>query len=120
MQRILSGQPRNYHSGVDLRARLGEAVNAAGGGQVVLVADHFFAGKSVYIDHGMGIVTMYFHLSQIAVKDGQLIEAGQLIGRAGASGRASGPHLHWGARVHDCKVDPLALVELLGSSPGRK
>jgi len=117
VQRILNGQPRSYHSGVDLRAGFGEPVAAAGDGRVVLAADHFFAGKSVYIDHGMGIVTMYFHLSQIAVKSGQWVESGQLIGRAGASGRASGPHLHWGARVHDCKIDPLALVDLLGSTP---
>lgn len=117
VQRTLNGEPRNYHSGVDLRAGLGEPVVATGGGRVVLTADHFFAGNSVYIDHGMGIVTMYFHLSQITVKNGQQVESGQIIGRAGASGRASGPHLHWGARLHDCKIDPLALVNLLGSSP---
>lgn len=117
VSRILNGQPRSYHSGVDLRAGLGEPVFAAGGGRVVLAADHFFAGKSVYIDHGMGIVTMYFHLSRIAVESGQQVEPGQLIGCAGASGRASGPHLHWGARVNNCKIDPLALVNLLGSIP---
>lgn len=117
VQRILNGQPRSYHSGVDQRARLGEPVAAAGGGQVVLVADHFFAGKSVYIDHGMGILTMYFHLSTINVSEGERVMAGQAIGLAGATGRASGPHLHWGARVHDCKVDPLALLRALEASP---
>lgn len=113
VQRILNGQPRSYHSGVDQRARLGEPVAAAGGGLVVLVADHFFAGKSVYIDHGMGIITMYFHLSSINVSEGEEVAAGQTIGLAGATGRASGPHLHWGARVHNCKVDPLALLRAL-------
>lgn len=113
VQRILNGQPRNYHSGLDQRAWLGEPVAAAGGGLVVLVADHFFAGKSVYIDHGMGVITMYFHLSSIKVNEGERVSAGQTIGLAGATGRASGPHLHWGARVHNCKVDPLALLRVL-------
>jgi murein DD-endopeptidase MepM/ murein hydrolase activator NlpD len=117
VQRILNGQPRSYHSGVDQRARLGEPVATAGGGQVVLVADHFFAGKSVYIDHGMGILTMYFHLSTINVREGERVVAGQTIGLAGATGRASGPHLHWGARVHNCKVDPLSLLRALEASP---
>lgn len=117
VQRILNGQPRSYHSGVDQRARLGEPVTTAGGGLVVLVADHFFAGKSVYIDHGMGIITMYFHLSSIKVNEGERVASGQTIGLAGATGRASGPHLHWGARVHNCKVDPLALLHALEASP---
>lgn len=117
VQRILNGQPRSFHSGVDQRARLGEPVAAAGGGRVVLTAEHFFAGNSVYIDHGMGIVTMYFHLSETRVETGQRVTAGQLIGLAGATGRASGPHLHWGARVHNIKVDPLALVRLLSAEP---
>ena len=113
VQRILNGQPRSYHSGVDQRARLGEPVATAGGGQVVLIADHFFAGKSVYVDHGMGVITMYFHLSAINISQGERVAAGQTIGLAGATGRASGPHLHWGARVHNCKVDPLALLRAL-------
>ena len=117
VQRILNGQPRSYHSGVDQRARLGEPVATAGGGLVVLVADHFFAGKSIYIDHGMGIITMYFHLSSIHVNVGEEVAAGQTIGLAGATGRASGPHLHWGARVHNCKVDPLALLRVLEGPP---
>lgn len=117
VQRILNGQPCSYHSGVDQRARLGEPVATAGGGLVVLAADHFFAGKSVYIDHGMGVITMYFHLSAINVKEGERVTAGQTIGLAGATGRASGPHLHWGARVHNCKVDPLALLRALEASP---
>jgi murein DD-endopeptidase MepM/ murein hydrolase activator NlpD len=117
VQRILNGQPRSYHSGVDQRARLGEPVATAGDGLVVLVADHFFAGKSVYIDHGMGIITMYFHLSAINVSKGEKVAAGQTIGLAGATGRASGPHLHWGARVHNCKVDPLALLRALEGLP---
>ncbi|MCD4687735.1 MAG: M23 family metallopeptidase [Desulfuromonadaceae bacterium] len=117
LQRILNGQPRSYHSGVDQRARLGEPVATAGGGLVVLVTNHFFAGKSVYIDHGMGVITMYFHLSRISISEGERVAAGQTIGLAGATGRASGPHLHWGARVHNCKVDPLALLRALESPP---
>ncbi len=117
VQRILNGQPRSYHSGVDLRTRFAEPVAAAGDGLIVLVANHFFAGRSVYIDHGMGVVTMYFHLSAISVAEGERVAAGQTIGLAGATGRASGPHLHWGARVHNCKVDPLALLRALAAPP---
>jgi murein DD-endopeptidase MepM/ murein hydrolase activator NlpD len=114
LRRLLNGKPRSSHTGLDLRVPLGGPVAASAGGMVILTGDHFFSGRSVYIDHGMGIVTMYFHLSEIRVETGEVVEAGQTIGLAGSTGRSTGPHLHWGVRVHDCMVDPLALLEVLG------
>jgi murein DD-endopeptidase MepM/ murein hydrolase activator NlpD len=113
LRRLLNGKPRSSHSGLDLRVPQGDPVVASAGGVVILTGDHFFSGRSVYIDHGMGIVTMYFHLSDIKVEPGEVVKAGQTIGLAGSTGRSTGPHLHWGVRVHDCMVDPLALLKLL-------
>jgi hypothetical protein len=112
LRRILNDQPRSPHSGVDLRAALGAPVSASGGGMVVYTGDHFFSGQSVFLDHGAGIMTMYFHLSEIQVSVGERVRQGQVIGKAGQTGRATGPHLHWGARVQGSRVDPMALLEL--------
>jgi murein DD-endopeptidase MepM/ murein hydrolase activator NlpD len=111
-QRILNDKPRSPHSGVDFRASAGTPVAASGGGVVILADEHFFSGKSLYIDHGMGIVTMYFHLSEFKVKQGDRVKTGQIIGLVGSTGRSTGPHLHWGARVHDVKIDPLVLPDV--------
>ena len=112
VRRVLNGQPRSSHSGVDLRGHKGEPVASAGDGIVILTGEHFFAGKSVYIDHGMGIVTMYFHLSGIEVKQGDRVHGGQTIGLLGSTGRSTGPHLHWGLRVHNQPADPFSLLAL--------
>ena len=112
VRRVLNGQPRSPHSGIDLRGVLGEPVVASSDGVVMLTGDHFFAGKSVYVDHGMGLVTMYFHLSEIEVKPGERVRAGQTIGLMGSTGRSTGPHLHWGLRVHNRPADPLSLLAL--------
>lgn len=114
LRRLLNGKPRSSHSGLDLRVPQGDPVAASAGGVVILTGEHFFSGRSVYIDHGMGIVTMYFHLSVIKVEPGEIVQAGQTVGLAGSTGRATGPHLHWGVRVHDCMVDPLELLKLFG------
>ncbi len=111
-QRILNGKPRSAHSGLDLRAALGQPVITTAAGKIILTADHFFTGKSVYIDHGMGIVSMYFHLDEIAVSVGDVVKAEQIIGQAGSTGRSTAPHLHWGVRVHDCMIDPLTLLAI--------
>jgi murein DD-endopeptidase MepM/ murein hydrolase activator NlpD len=112
VRRVLNGKPRNSHSGVDLRGRAGEPVAASSDGIVILTGEHFFAGNSVYIDHGMGLVTMYFHLSEIMVKSGERVQAGQTIGLLGSTGRSTAPHLHWGLRVHNRPADPLSLLAL--------
>jgi murein DD-endopeptidase MepM/ murein hydrolase activator NlpD len=79
---------------------------------VVLVADHFFAGTSVVLDHGLGLYTMYFHLQESLVREGQHVDKGEVIARVGSSGRATGPHLHWGARLHGSRIDPEDLLQI--------
>lgn len=109
-RRILNGQPRNPHSGEDITAPLGTEVRAANTGVVRMVADMFFSGKSVIIDHGLGVYTMYFHLSEVTVKEGGVIKKGDVLGLVGKTGRATGSHLHWGARVGGARVNPFSLV----------
>lgn len=115
-RRIFNGQPRNPHSGTDLKASTGTEILASNAGKVVLTIDSFFNGNAVFVDHGLGVVTMYLHLSKISVEMGDMVKRGQLVGLAGATGRVTGPHLHWGARILDARVDPFSLFELDGFS----
>lgn len=111
-QRILNGEPRRPHFGVDIAAPTGTPVIAPADGQVTLVhPGMFFNGKSIVMDHGLGLTTVYIHLSDASVRPGQLVKQGDVIGRIGATGRATGPHLHWGARVRNIEIDPALLVE---------
>jgi murein DD-endopeptidase MepM/ murein hydrolase activator NlpD len=111
LQRILNGTPKNPHRGNDMRSPMGNPVKAAADGVVILVGDHYYAGNSVYIDHGNGVVTMYFHLSKPIVKQGDKVQRGQAIGLSGMSGRATGPHLHFSVSVLGKLVDPEPLFE---------
>jgi murein DD-endopeptidase MepM/ murein hydrolase activator NlpD len=111
-RRIINGEPRNPHTGEDIAAPEGAPVVASNSGVVRLIADHFFSGHSVFIDHGDGLYTMYFHLSKALVVPSQRVRKGEMIGLVGASGRATGPHLHWGARLNGARVNPLALTRL--------
>ncbi len=120
-RRILNGEPRSPHTGVDLRAAAGTPVHAAADGTVVLAADHFFSGRSVFVDHGGGLVTMYFHLATMKVAAGDEVRRGQVIGTVGSTGRATGPHLHFGVRWLGARVDPnllLASPTQLPTPPG--
>jgi hypothetical protein len=110
--RIINGRPRNPHNGEDISAPPGTEVVATNDGIVRLTVDHFFSGKGIYLDHGLGLYSMYFHLSEITVRDGEEVKRGQVIGRVGASGRVSGPHLHWAVRLNGARVDPYALLTL--------
>jgi murein DD-endopeptidase MepM/ murein hydrolase activator NlpD len=112
--RLYNGQVTGRHMGVDLAGKLGEPVYAANHGVVALVADFYYAGKAVYLDHGAGLVTAYFHLSNADVLQGDLVSKGQQIGTVGASGRVTGPHLHWVARYGTISVDAESLLELVG------
>jgi len=112
-RRILNGQPGSPHSGVDFPSPAGTPVHAAQRGRVALAEELFFSGNTVVIDHGLGIYTFYGHLSEIDVKVGDALESGQVLGKVGATGRVTGPHLHWGLTVERARVDPLQLVKLL-------
>lgn len=110
--RIMNGQPRNPHNGEDISAPLGTEVLATNDGIVRLTVDHFFSGKGIFLDHGLGFYSMYFHLAEVLVKDGDVVKAGQLVGKVGATGRATGPHLHWGVKLNGARVNPYALLDL--------
>jgi murein DD-endopeptidase MepM/ murein hydrolase activator NlpD len=109
-RRVINGQPKSPHSGADYSAPAGVPVLAAGDGEVALVGDHFFAGRSVFIDHGDGLISMYFHMSRVGVKEGENVRRGQPIGAVGSTGRATGPHLHFGVRWHRARVAPALLL----------
>jgi len=112
MRRIINGSPRAPHSGTDLSAPFGTEVVASNYGRVVLIGNYFFAGGSVVLDHGGGLFTMYFHLSEFRVEQGSLVKRGDIIGLSGASGRVTGPHLHWGARLSGARINPLELLKI--------
>jgi murein DD-endopeptidase MepM/ murein hydrolase activator NlpD len=109
LTRFFNDKPRNPHRGLDLDAGLGEPVQAAAPGQVVLADDHYYAGRCVFIDHGWGVHTVYMHLDGIEVRQGDMVEAGQTIGPAGQTGRVTAPHLHFGLSILDLSVDPTSL-----------
>ena len=112
LRRVINRQNKSPHSGVDLRAGEGTPVLASNAGFVVMVDDLFFSGKSVVLDHGQGIFSMYFHLSEILAREGEKISKGDVLGQVGSTGRSTGPHLHWGVRVHGSKVDPFSLLRV--------
>ena len=110
--RLFNGKLTTRHLGVDFRGAVGEPVRAANRGVVALVDNFFLAGNVVYIDHGGGVVTSYFHLSKTLVKQGETVKRGQVIGQVGNTGRVTGPHLHWAARYGGNTVNPLDLLSI--------
>jgi hypothetical protein len=112
LRRILNGQPRSPHTGYDWAAPAGTPVLAANTGRAALVAEHFFAGRNVVLDHGLGLFTLYFHLTEARVAPGESVSAGQVIGTVGATGRVTGPHLHFAVLLNGARVDPEALLRL--------
>jgi len=109
LRRVFNGKPRNPHSGIDIKAPNGSDVLAANVGKVVLAADLFFTGNTVVVDHGLGLYTVYAHLSRIEVAEGDEVDRSQLLGRVGATGRVTGPHLHWAVKLGGARVDPAML-----------
>jgi murein DD-endopeptidase MepM/ murein hydrolase activator NlpD len=115
-RRIINGVPRAPHSGLDLSSPAGTEVVAANHGKVVLSGNFFFAGGSVVLDHGGSLFTMYFHLSEIRVGEGEHVRKGDVLALSGATGRVTGAHLHWGARLANARVDPLELLKKISSN----
>ena len=111
-RRIINGLRRSPHAGVDYSADAGTPVVAANGGRVALVGEIFFPGRLVVLDHGLGLFTLYFHLERVDVQEGERVERGQPIGIVGATGRATGPHLHFAAHLRQARVDPALLLSL--------
>jgi murein DD-endopeptidase MepM/ murein hydrolase activator NlpD len=111
-RRVYNGTTTSFHAGLDLAAAEGTSVRAAGDGRVVLAGDLYFSGGTVLLDHGAGLFTQYFHLSRIDVKEGDDVTKGTRLGASGHTGRVTGPHLHWGAKLHGARVNPKDLLAL--------
>ena len=109
-RRMFNGELRSYHRGVDLRGAEGTPIKAVADGKVAIAQNMYFAGNTVYLDHGQGVVSSYAHMSRLDVKPGEMVKAGQQIGLVGATGRVTGPHLHLGVNILGVAVDPLSLV----------
>jgi len=111
---IFNGQPRQPHGGADFLSPAGTPIHAPNGGRIVLARDLYFTGNTVVIDHGLGMFSLLAHLSVMDVHQGELVTRGQIIGQVGATGRVTGPHLHWAVRMNGARVDPLSLLATVG------
>lgn len=110
LRRFFNGEPRAPHSGLDFAVPTGTPVRAPADGRVILVGDYFFNGKTVFVDHGRGVISMFCHLSVIDVKPGVQLARGQVLGKVGATGRVTGAHLHWNVSLNDARVDPAIFI----------
>ena len=116
---VYNGEPRSPHTGTDFRAGEGTPVAAPSAGTVVLADELYFSGNVVIIDHGWGLYSYFAHLSAIAVSEGEVVQSGQIVGKVGATGRVTGPHLHWTVRLRGARVDPLSLMALFPAGQER-
>jgi murein DD-endopeptidase MepM/ murein hydrolase activator NlpD len=111
---IFNGQPRNAHGGADFPSAAGTPIHAPNAGKVLVARNLYYAGNTVIIDHGLGVFSMLAHLSAFDVHEGDVVARSTVVGRVGATGRVTGPHLHWALRVNGSRVDPLSAIALLG------
>ena len=115
---VYNGEPRSPHSGIDFRSGAGTPIKAPNAGTVVLAGELYFSGNVVVLDHGWGLYSYFAHLSAIDVVEGDVVEQAQVVGSVGATGRVTGPHLHWTVRLNNARVDPLALMTLFPADAG--
>lgn len=106
LRRFLNEQPRSPHSGIDIAAPEGAPIRSPAAGTVTAVGDYFFNGRTVILDHGQGLVSMFAHMSRIDVSPGQTVARGEVLGAVGMTGRVTGPHLHWGVSLNDARINP--------------
>jgi murein DD-endopeptidase MepM/ murein hydrolase activator NlpD len=116
---IFNGVPRNPHGGADFLSPSGTPIHAPNAGRIAVARNLYFSGNTVVIDHGLGLFSTLAHLSGIDVREGDQVTTGQVVGRVGATGRVTGPHLHWAVRAGGARVDPIALLALLGEEKTR-
>ncbi len=118
LRRVLNGQPRNRHTGLDIAANTGTPIKTMAPGRVAASGAYFFNGNTVLVDHGSGLVSMYCHMNEIVVEDGAMLEAGEMIGTVGATGRVTGPHLHWTVSLNNVRIDPAQFSALFNDLYG--
>lgn len=111
---IFNGKPRNAHGGADFLSPAGTAIHSPNAGRIVVARNLYYSGNTVIIDHGLGVFSTLAHLSRIDVHEGDMVAADQTLGLVGATGRVTGPHLHWAVRISDARVDPLSLLDAVG------
>lgn len=116
LKRFFNNQPKNPHSGLDIAAPKGTTISAPAPGLVIDTGSYYYNGNTVFLDHGQGLITGYFHMSKISVKAGQIVEQGTKLGEVGETGRVTGPHLHWNVYLNKTKVDPALFVPALSAS----
>ncbi|TRX76390.1 peptidoglycan DD-metalloendopeptidase family protein [Pseudomonas mangiferae] len=110
LRRFFNGEERNPHAGLDFAVPAGTPIKSPAAGKVVLIGDYFFNGRTVFVDHGQGFISMFCHMSKIDVTLGQALPRGGVIGRVGSTGRATGPHMHWNVSLNDVRVDPAIFI----------
>ncbi|CAD5108059.1 M23 family metallopeptidase [Zestomonas carbonaria] len=110
VRRFFNGEERNPHAGLDFAVPAGTPIKSPAAGKVILIGDYFFNGRTVFVDHGQGLISMFCHLSKVDVQLGQQLPRGGVVGRVGATGRATGPHMHWNVSLNDARVDPAIFI----------
>ncbi len=110
LKRFYNGKPRRPHTGIDYAGATGTPILAPADGKILLTGDFFFNGNTAFIDHGQGLISVYIHMNDIAVKSGEMVKQGQKIGTIGQTGRATGPHLHWGVYLNQTNINPSLLL----------